>query len=355
MEAPLGVRSTLRAPACRRSLLACGIAAVVGALLASMFMPSGASADPVATTPGAGATFDAPAATAPTTGAEAVEGGKTTFEWQGELQGDAAAIGQSFFRLEIAKSSAVPSGQQSAWTDLENFAQTTATSRQMGVPSAGSYKWRVCAWGVADSDASNEVVQLSGGCSAARSLVVVAATVQNRTIGELPIRRTVTVVSEPRVVVEDQTSPVVPDVPVETEEPTQDSIDVQRVATNDEQRGSSSVGLAENGLTSEGGSNRGGLGGALVAGLSATFPGIPIPFWTLAVLLLCVPIARVWRNSVRSMFAADTVMRAALPGDRFDDLANVPDARSVKDRDGGSDTTGPDALPPVHKDGGIAA
>jgi hypothetical protein len=47
---------------------------------------------------------------------------------------------------------------------------------------------------------------------------------------------------------------------------------------------------------------RSGVGGAIAAGLSATLPGIPIPFWTLVMLAAAIPLARGWRRNVLDMF-----------------------------------------------------
>src|SRR4051812_39736892 len=126
------------------------------------------------------------AATAPSlqkpeaAGPAATEGASLEFEWNGTLQGDPDALDRSFFRLEVIKATEMPSGAQSEWPTVENFFQTepgqATTSATLGVPSAGEYRWRVCAWGVVDDVASNVISQLPGGCSAARSFSTVAAT-----------------------------------------------------------------------------------------------------------------------------------------------------------------------------------
>lgn len=51
-------------------------------------------------------------------------------------------------------------------------------------------------------------------------------------------------------------------------------------------------------------SRSGGTGalGSVGRGLGATIPGLPIPFWVLALLAACVPMVIVWRRSILAMF-----------------------------------------------------
>ena len=108
-----------------------------------------------------------PTLTTPATGAaNFAEGDSMTFVWTGALQGDPDTLTRAFFRLEIVKSADMPAGEQSEWPTVENFVPTepgaNTTTASVGVPAAGAYRWRVCAWGVVDDVAANEIQQLPG-------------------------------------------------------------------------------------------------------------------------------------------------------------------------------------------------
>ncbi|MBC7644229.1 MAG: hypothetical protein H7123_03815 [Thermoleophilia bacterium] len=64
----------------------------------------------------------------------------------------------------------------------------------------------------------------------------------------------------------------------------------------------SSVSLGSEGLNA--GSNASGAGafGFITSGLGATIPGLPIPFWSLAIFLLVAPMTHLWRRSLVGMF-----------------------------------------------------
>jgi hypothetical protein len=102
--------------------------------------------------------------------------------------------------------------------------------------------------------------------------------------------------------------------------------------TNVEAGGSSALGLGTEGLRADTAASREGLGGAIMGGLSSTLPLIPIPFWTLALLLACFPILRLWRRSVLGMFDWNdgSVDGRGTYADTVGDLATVPVAQEVK-------------------------
>ncbi len=273
----------------------------------------------------------------------ATEGASLEFEWNGTLQGDADALDRSFFRLEVIKASEMPNGAQSEWPTVENSAQTepgqAQTSASLGVPPAGEYRWRVCAWGVVDDVASNVISQLPGGCSAARAFSTVAATTTNHTIGELPIKETKNVAGVTRTVVVErpaQPAPTPPAEPVVEEPapvaPVPPAIFSPVKDTDLETGGTSALDLGSEGLKADTAASREGLGGAIMGGLSSNLPLIPIPFWTLALLLACFPLLRLWRRDVLGMFEwrDGSIDGSGTYADVADDLASVPLAREVK-------------------------
>lgn len=275
----------------------------------------------------------------------ATEGASLEFEWSGTLQGDADALDRSFFRLEIIKATEMPSGAQSEWPAGENSFQSepgqSTTSATLGVPPAGEYRWRVCAWGVLDDVASNVIAQLPGGCSAARTFSTVAAAATNHSIGELKMSETNQVAGATRTVVVTRPAPPAPaaPAPVVVPEPAAplppaSFTDIQK--TKVQAGGSSALGLGDGGgpegLEADTAANREGLGGAIMGGLSSNLPLIPIPFWTLALLLACFPLLRLWRRDVLGMFewSDGSIDGSGTYADVADDLASVPLAQEVK-------------------------
>jgi hypothetical protein len=313
----------------------------------------------------------APALTAPAAKAPpATEGGSTTFEWTGALQGDPDTIERSFFRLEIIESTKLPSGAQSTWPegDVENFFQTepgqNATSASIGVPAAGEYRWRVCAWGVVDDLVANEIQQMPGGCSASRSLTTVAAAATSSAIGELKMEERRQVEGEvrrvyvqrpsaPAPVTPEPVAPVAADPVAPVIEPIEELVDAvfQDVgATSAEAGDGSALGLGAGSLSADQSSSREGIGGAILTGLGTTLPFVPIPFWTLALLLACFPLLRLWRRSVVGMFEwPDGSIDGR--GTEYDDgLALVPLAQEVKVASTTADADAPASPNPVRPD-----
>ncbi len=308
---------------------------LVGTLLVvllSVPAHAGAAAAPVLKSPEASASA-------------AVEGASMGFEWVGALQGDPTTLDRSFFRLEIIKSSDMPAGAQSEWpaAKVENSFQTTPgeaeTTAAVGVPTAGEYRWRVCAWGV-DDVVANVIIQLPGGCSATRSFTTVTAATTNHSIGELKMEETTNVAGETRVVevkrpAQASPPPVNDESVVETAPPVEELPPAKFTnvpKTGTEGGGNSALGLGTGGFKADAAASREGLGGAIMGGLSSTLPLVPIPFWTLALLLACFPILRVWRRSVLGMFEWDD---GSIDGrgtfvELHDDLGNVPLAQEVK-------------------------
>ncbi|MCW2928219.1 MAG: hypothetical protein JWM86_2187 [Thermoleophilia bacterium] len=322
--------------------------AILAFLVASFVTPAlaGAEETPAATV--------APVLETPAVGAaNFTEGGSMTFEWRGSLQGDEDALERSSFRLEVIKSSELPSGSQTAWPDAELFAQTTAgqneTSAQVGVPDAGDYRWRVCAWGVVDDVVDNTIQQIPGGCSSSRAFTTIAATIKSSTIGELKMQTKVQQEGEVKkvfVTKETDTTESTPAPTTTTNPVTKVAKEIlkpaifQRVTRENTTRGGgSSVTFGSDkaaipgDLDSEATADKERtVGGRVASGLTTTLPGVPIPFWTLALLLATVPIARAWRRSVLGMFdwADGSVDGSGTFDDPIDDLRNVQDAPVLK-------------------------
>lgn len=245
-----------------------------------------------------------------------VEGGSIEFRWTGDLQGDSSALGQSFFRIEVAASADVPDGSQSEWTNLENVMQTPAgrssSTITMGVPAAGTYRWRVCAWGVVDADVSNEIVQLPGGCSTSRPFTTTAVTRTTTTVEKVTVTETNSVPGPVKTVTVTRPAADTPTpTPTPTEQPVEEPVPAMvaaaptpSVRTAPDGTPQSSVKLASDGLeiTRAATRSRHGITGSILGGLTATLPIVPIPYWTLAILLGCYPIARAWRRNVSHMF-----------------------------------------------------
>jgi hypothetical protein len=326
----------------------------------ALVLPSSALA---ATAP----TLDAPAAAAKFT-----EGGTITFSWNGSLQGDPDTLARSFFRVELIAASDMPSGAQSPWTDVENFVQTepgdTVTEAPLGVPNAGTWKWRVCAWGVVDDIVRNEIEQLPGGCSSARSFESTAATITTQTIGEMKMETKTQVeghvntvyVKRPATVTHDTAPPVKTPPPAVT--PLGPSVfqPIRKVLVGlggGSGAGASSVNLGSEGLASDQAASRHGLGGSVMTGLGSNLPLIPIPFWTLALLLACIPVARRWRKSVLGMFDwSDGSIDGSGGLDHvIDDIAILPHAQLVKVRSTNADGDAPAENPRSAPDRGRRA
>jgi len=279
------------------------------------------------------------------------EGKSVTFEWSGSLQGDASQRDRSFFRVEIAATEDVPSGTQSTWSTLEASMQTnpgeTETSVTLGVPAAGSYRWRVCAWGVADATVSETIEQLSGGCSGSRPFTTTAAASTTGTgVGQITMEEKTIVDGETKTVyVErevDDPAETTSTVPAQTS--SEDRTEVKdvfvpatfsalkpRSGSSSDASGSggtnepaSSVDLGDDGLDLDLAADKaGGISGAFTGGLSSTLPLVPIPFWTLALMLACLPIAHAWRRSVLAMFDQPDETDVSV-------LARIPLAPTVK-------------------------
>jgi hypothetical protein len=324
------------------------VCALIGALIVA---PAAAlAAAPILMSPAA----DAPPAT---------EGGSTTFEWTGELQGDPDTIEQSFLRLEIIASSKLPSDVQATWPegDVENFFQTepgqNATSASIGVPAAGEYFWRVCAWGVVDDLVTNEIQQIPGGCSEVRPLTTVAAAATSSVIGELKLEERRQVEGEVRRVYVQRPSTPAPDAVVQSaSDPVApvielvDAVFQEVVATSTETGKGSAVNLGPSSLTANPTSSREDIGEAVLSGLGTTIPFVPIPFWTLALLLATFPILFAWRRSVLGMFEwPDGSIDGR--GTEYDDgFALVPLAQEVEVASTTADAAAPASLNPVRPD-----
>lgn len=299
--------------------------------------------------PALAAAATAPSLKSPAANADpATEGGSMKFEWTGELQGDPAAIDRSFFRIEVIAASDMPSGAQTAWPSdkLENFVQTepgkAVSSASLGVPTAGDYRWRACVWGVVDAQVDNVIQQLPGGCSASRVITTVAANATVLVPGELKIENRTKVSGGTRTVIVERPSDDATDQEPTVTQPSEPVEPVEQVLapTAFQEVGETSIssgkGSALGGLGGgiDQAADRKGLAGAVIGGLGATLPFVPIPFWTLALLIACLPILVAWRRSVLAMFdwSDGSIDGLGTMDDVHGSLALVPVASDFKER-----------------------
>lgn len=307
--------------------------------------------------------------------APATEGGSVEFEWSGALQGDPDALDRSFFRLELLREADMPSGAQTAWPSdlLENFVLTepgkATTSVTLGVPSAGGYRWRVCAWGVSDDQLANEIRQLPGGCSASRAFTSVAASAAKQPVGELKIENRTQVAGEVRRVFVERPgsaapqsvapAPVVPEEPVvETPPAVQEQVDEPLAPTRfsdvAQTRAQLGRGSALNGVGGRQAldadpaakrtmDDRRGVVSRIIGGLGSDLPLVPIPFWTLLLPLACIPLLRLWRREALARFewADGSIDGKGTVDDGMGELAPVLVASQVKVRSSTADGVAP--------------
>jgi hypothetical protein len=267
----------------------------------------------------------ASAATAPTLdspagGASFTEGGKIAFNWSGALQGDSTALDRSYFRVELVPSSRKPAAAQASWTTVSDYLYGITdygendTSLDLGVPSAGTWAWRVCAWGVVDDTQDNSIEQLSDGCSGARTMTTVAATKSQKAIGEVGVTNSTTVAGPNNYVTKTTTT-------VEQAKPAKNTVvtlpktddqtlrvDVSDLGSTYGENGKSSVNLGSDGFGDLAGETDDASGGAF--GVMSRFAGklgekLPIPWWSLALLVAAIPLARIWRSTTLNMFEFD--------------------------------------------------
>lgn len=263
-------------------------------------------------------TWNAPTLDSPDGNAHLTEGDSVTLRWTGALQGDGLA--SSYFRIEIAAQGDVPAGQQSAWPQTVNYTITdagvSATSIEMGVPAAGVYEWRVCAWGVHDASVENTVEQLgkdqaNGGCTQGRALTADEAVAPPQgTVGTENVQGETHTYQKPDTVIKKITTTPLPADPAQNTvirlrpgKNQQPKVDTDALGAVFGEGEGSSVNLGSEGLF--GGRDDGDLGGAygvLAKGLGATLPGVPIPFWSLLLLLVAVPFTMWWGRSTLGMF-----------------------------------------------------
>jgi hypothetical protein len=328
-------------------------ASEIGALVAACCCALGALFPGVSA-----AAAGAPVLRSPASGTSVTAGKAIEFDWSGTLQGAASAQSQSMFRVELAAASDVPAGQDAPWPSLANFALTTPGSSEtdatLGVPTPGSYRWRVCAWGVVNPAASNELESIA--CSPSQSLASVAAAGTDMgSVGEIAMTGAAKVVTDPDTVVtktlpstvsatstnEVRTLPAKP-----LPKPTFDTTGLRRAAAklrhappaihapdveglSVSNRNDSGWGSALGGL--------GNLGSGVVGALGWRLPGVPIPFWTLLLLMAPIPLAFWWKRSVVGMFDMPTVgdlPAEALELDRDGDLVSSTIKQPDADADG---------------------
>jgi hypothetical protein len=258
----------------------------------------------------------APSLSSPANNPTAVtEGTKITFKWTGSLQGDPDTLSSSFFRVELAATDDVKNlATQASWEDvLVNFARTNSGSNtktaEMGAPPAGTtYSWRVCAWGVVDDSVSPSLEQLPNGCSNDRTFTTkepaaADTTPEKITVpGETHTQAGKTITKTVRRKGKTITKPA-PNKTVVLDTP-ESAPKVEPTAADDlfgSDGGASATELPKQGMPGEPASSKGGLGG-LTSALGGSLPFLPIPFWTLALMCLAIPLALLWRRSTLGMF-----------------------------------------------------
>lgn len=265
------------------------------------------------------AEISAPALQSPAAGASADEGKSVDFSWTGALQGDATS--RSFFRVEIASAKGVPADAQAEWSSLTNYRITSPgeniNSMAMGMPEAGSYVWRVCAWGVVDASADASLQQLPGGCSESRTLTstAVASSASGSESGggtsALTVEGETRRVQPPPIVKVVKRSGSVTTLPAQNRvvrlpqgESQKARIDSAKdeVVFGEDGVGSATHLPADEDLTGSQQDASSGVFGVLTRGLSATLPFVPIPYWSLALLLSAIPLAWLWRRTTLNMF-----------------------------------------------------
>lgn len=285
----------------------CRPLAVAACIVASMFVLPAA------------ATAAAPTLQAPAVDATVTEGATVTYSWASDLQGSPDARDRAYFVVEVIAASKMPAGQQAPWPDADTARPTepgqAVTSMQLGAPAAGAWRWRVCAWGVVDPLVANELTLVPDGCSAPRSLTSKAAASINREVAVIDEQRKVEVRGEQTVVRRTRPAPavqepvvaepVVEDRPVvapAVKAPAPKPVLVQPRADDTSGSDQSALGLGDDSGLERAADRELGGGRSIADGLTATLPGIPIPFWTLGFLLAALPIALLWRRSVLGMF-----------------------------------------------------
>jgi hypothetical protein len=263
----------------------------------------------------------APTLDSPADNASFTEGNKITYNWTGTLQGDSTALDRSYFKVELVPSSKKPTGAQASWENVSGYLYGItefgdgATKLEMGVPDAGSYEWRVCAWGVVDDQQDNSIVQLSNGCSASRGLTAAAAIAPQTTIGELKETNTSTVQGTNNVITKTTTT-TTPAPPADNKIVTLPKTDDQIVKFDKSMLGSSTFGsggkhsalnMGDQGFELSGARDdtSGGAFGGFSRFAGSLSKKIPIPWWSLALLGAAVPLARIWRRTTLNMFEFD--------------------------------------------------
>lgn len=253
--------------------------------------------------------FTAPTLSAPASGAKLGSGDAVEFTFSGSLQGDSSALERSFYKLQVAKSSVVSeSDSQASWPTVVAEVMTTAGddsaaahSISSGAPGDGSYSWRICAWGVANANASQSLAQLA--CSSIRTFTTSTSSSSWDAPDQVTVTRNRTVKDPDRRITRVRDGA--------TSAPTVKRVILKRAAPKVEEAADdtsfgtdgSSVNLGSEGLDLSARKEEGdSLSGAVTTRLGMTLPGVPLPFWSLLIFILAVPLTRMWRQSMVRMF-----------------------------------------------------
>jgi hypothetical protein len=227
------------------------------------------------------------------------------FRWSGTLQGDSSARNRSYFRLELLKSG------ESSWASADyTITEAGASINELtrAVPAAGSYRWRVCAYGVEDVSVSNAITELA--CSSQFDMVSTAAPTSQIEANPTPVvveRTRVVKLPDRRETRTRSTGPSRAAAPTETivrrlpPEPVSFADTAERDSAGEAVKDAVKKATPNAGVASE----ERGVGAAISNGLNATLPGLPVPFWALALLTISVPATLLWRKSLMAMFEWD--------------------------------------------------
>ena len=248
----------------------------------------------------------APVLVAPDDNASVSTGDSVTFSWNGSLQGDSNALARSYFRIEMLEHT------QASWSDATYVltdAGASSTRIAMAAPAEGAYRWRVCAYGVVDESSSLVIEQIA--CSSSNALTTVATSVQRTSSSNsLQVDRT-TVVRKPNQTIVRQRPSGTSQAPITVTAPARTQVQERVEFASDDTSKANQETVSKRALkaaATDAGVTHGeggGAGAVISDGLNATLPGVPVPFWSLLLLLVAMPMTWAWRTSLVAMFEWD--------------------------------------------------